>query len=305
MTLFSLKNGKLERINKISFKLEKDIQKLTEENLNEIFGLEFVKSEFQLNKLRIDTLAFDNETNSFVIIEYKKDRNFSVIDQGYAYLALLLNNKSDFILEYNEHKDDFLRKKDIDWSQSRIIFIAPQFTRYQQQAIEFKDLPIELWEISKFTNSNILFNQLKSSDTSESINTITSKSEVITKVSKEVKTYTEEDHIHNALDDVKELYEDIKGRILNLSSDIEARPTKLYVAFVSNGNFIYVFIKKSQINFVLNLRKGELKDPENIAKDISEIGHQGYGDYRIILRPGDDLDYMMNLIKQAYKKNTI
>ncbi len=49
-----------------------------------------VKSEFQLNNLRIDTLAFDKESNSFVIIEYKRGVNFSVIDQGYAYLALLI-----------------------------------------------------------------------------------------------------------------------------------------------------------------------------------------------------------------------
>ncbi|MGI6481685.1 MAG: hypothetical protein ACOX08_00215, partial [Methanobacterium sp.] len=42
-----------------------------------------------------------------------KSSNFSVIDQGYAYLALLLNNTADFILEYNESKDDFLGKKDV------------------------------------------------------------------------------------------------------------------------------------------------------------------------------------------------
>ena len=66
-----------------------------------MFGYEFVKSELQLGNLRIDTLAFDNENRSFVIIEYKIDQSFSVIDQGYAYLGLLLNNKADFILEYN------------------------------------------------------------------------------------------------------------------------------------------------------------------------------------------------------------
>ena len=64
MPLFSINNNKLERVKKIDFKLERDLQKLTEENLNEIFGLEMVKSEFQLNKLRIDTLAFDKESNS-------------------------------------------------------------------------------------------------------------------------------------------------------------------------------------------------------------------------------------------------
>ena len=66
--------------------------------------LDFISSEFSLNNFRIDTLALDKESKSFVIIEFKRDKNFSVVDQGYAYLSLMLNNKADFILEYNENK---------------------------------------------------------------------------------------------------------------------------------------------------------------------------------------------------------
>ena len=57
---------------------------LAEQNLKTILGIEFVKSEFALNNFRIDSLALDKEANAFVIIEYKRDKNFSVIDQGYA-----------------------------------------------------------------------------------------------------------------------------------------------------------------------------------------------------------------------------
>ena len=108
--------------------------------------------EFSLNGLRVDSISLDKESNSFIIIEYKQDRNFTVIDQGYAYLALLLNNKADFILLY-QNRNKSLRKNDIDWSQSRIIFVSPNFTNYQRKAIEFKDLPIELWEIKKYANT--------------------------------------------------------------------------------------------------------------------------------------------------------
>ena len=304
MPLFSINQGKLDRINKISFKVEKDIQKLTEENLNEIFGLEFVRTEFQLNNLRIDSLAFDNETNSFVIIEYKRDKNFSVIDQGYAYLALLLNNKADFILEYTERKEKFLRRNDIDWSQSRVIFISPQFTRYQQQAIEFKDLPIELWEISKYTNNTILFNQLKSPDTSESINTVSSKSDVVKQVSEEVKVITEEHHFKFTSDEITELYHEVKNRILNLSDNIEIKPFTVTIAFKIEDHIIDIALQKSQLKVWLNMKKGELDDPRGIARDVSDKGHWGIGDYEISLKPDDDLDYLMTLIKQSYKKNT-
>jgi hypothetical protein len=173
------------RVKEVSFKSErKDIQRVTELSLMEVFGYQFVKSELQLGTLRIDTLAFDNENKSFVIIEYKIDQSFSLIDQGYAYLGLLLNNKAEFILEYNEYKNQSLKRDDFDWSQSKVIFISPQFTKYQKQAINFRDLPIEVWEISKFANGTILFNELKSPEMSESITVISRSSEIVQKVSK-------------------------------------------------------------------------------------------------------------------------
>ena len=59
MALFKITNKKLIPIDKTNFDLEKDIQKLTENNLDTILNLEFVCSEYQLQNLRIDTLAFD------------------------------------------------------------------------------------------------------------------------------------------------------------------------------------------------------------------------------------------------------
>ncbi len=89
--------------------------------MQQIFELELVRSKFEIHGLRIDTLGFDKESGAFVIIEYKKDRNFSVVDQGVAYLNLMLNNKADFILEYNERSSSSLSKTlkrdDVDWSQ--------------------------------------------------------------------------------------------------------------------------------------------------------------------------------------------
>ena len=100
MAIFNLQQGKLSQINVVFFVLEKDIQKIVKNYLQYIFNLEFVASEFSLNGLRVDTTGFDKESSSFVIIEYKKDRNVTAIDQGYAYLALLLNNKANFIRFY-------------------------------------------------------------------------------------------------------------------------------------------------------------------------------------------------------------
>ena len=83
----------------------------------------------------------------------------------------MLNNKSDFILEYNESTNKTLKRNDIDWGESRIIFISPSFNSYQKNSVNFKDIPFELFEIKKYTNDMILLNEI-SSNSSESIKTI-------------------------------------------------------------------------------------------------------------------------------------
>jgi hypothetical protein len=168
------------------FKLEKDMQKLVEANLSHLLHLQFIRSEFTINNFRIDTLAFDKENKLFIIIEFKKDKNFSVIDQGYAYLSLMLNNKADFILEFNETQQETLKRNDVEWSQSKVVFVSPSFTNYQREAINFKDLPIELWEIKKYENNTILFDQIQKTKATESIKTISRSNESEELVNKEL-----------------------------------------------------------------------------------------------------------------------
>ena len=302
MALFNINNSKLEQIQELPFKLEKEIQELTEQNLSAILGLNFIRSEFALNNFRIDTLAFDKEAASFVIIEYKRDKNFSVIDQGYAYLSLMLNNKADFILEYNENSKDSLKRNDIDWSQSRVIFISPSFTTYQKEAINFKDLPIELWEVKRYSNKTINYNKIQTSGAQESVKTISRQDDAIEKVTKEIKVYTEQDHLEKISDEVKELYEKVKNAILNLDN-LEVKPKKLYIAFVATNNVIDIRIQQSGLKMWLNLSKGQLNDPKGICRDVSSTGHWGNGDYEIIMQTDEDLEYILSLIKQSIIMN--
>lgn len=110
----------------------------------------FVASEFSIQNQRLDTLAYDHENKSFVIIEYKRSSHASVLDQGVSYLNTLLRFKADFILEYHEKTGKLLSKNQVDWSQSKVIFISPNFTTFQKQAVNFKDLNIELWEVKRY-----------------------------------------------------------------------------------------------------------------------------------------------------------
>jgi RecB family endonuclease NucS len=73
--LFRLKDNQFLEIKQQDIQLEREIQRTIEDNLQNILSLEFVSSELMLQVFRIDTLAFDKETNAFVIIEYKKEKN--------------------------------------------------------------------------------------------------------------------------------------------------------------------------------------------------------------------------------------
>lgn len=301
MAIFNIQNNKLTSIRERDINLEKDIQRLTEENLETVFSLQFVSTEFSLKSFRIDTLAFDKEANAFVIIEYKRDKSFSIIDQGYAYLALMLNNKADFILEYNEKTKGNLKRENIDWSQSRVLFLAQSFTTYQQNAINFRDLPIELWEVKKYDNSTILYNQLLSPEAKESIKTVT-KSKTVESVTKEVKVYTLEDHVDKLNEEVREVFTTLREKLLSLGSDVKEVPKKQYVAYKTTTNFADLIFYTKEIRITINLRSGKLNDPKGITTDFTKPpkGHWGNGDYEVIVRKIDDISYTMTLIEQSY-----
>ena len=301
MALYINHTGKLKELKEKPFKLEKDIQKVFEANLYDIMGLELVKSEFTIKNKRIDTLAYDTQASAFIIIEYKRDKNISVVDQGFTYLSLMLENKADFIVEYNESLKRNLKREDVDWSQTRVAFVSTNFTDNQVQATNFKDIAIELWEVKQFENDTIIINPIKKSNAAESIKPLTQNKEALKKVTEEIKVYTEEDHTNRVSEDIQELYFKFKAAILNLSDGIEIQPKKDYIAFKKVKNIVDITILKKSIKLWINLKKGKLDDPKNIMEDVSEKGHWGNGDYQIQVDTDKDLEYIMSLIKQSIK----
>lgn len=298
MSLYQIKNNNLEPIKKINFKYEKDLQKLTEKNLGKLFNLQYVETEFSVDNLRIDTLAYNKETNSFVIIEYKRDKNYSVIDQGYSYLSVLLNNKAEFVLKYNENLNTNLKKADVDWSQTIVMFIAPSFTPYQLKSVEFNDLAFELWEVSRFSNDTILFDKVNVSENKASIKTLGSKN---AKVTKEIKKYKESRHLKKKSKKVKEIYNRIQENI-NEYNDVEIIVLKHYFAVKLNKkNVCEIALYKNYINIWIDLDIENINDSLNKVKDVTEIGHLGTGNCFIQINEIDEVPYFMELFKQSYE----
>lgn len=301
MILYSNDNGKFKEVKERPFRLERDIQRVFETNLETIMGLQLVKSEFSIKNKRIDTLAFDKQSSAFIIIEYKRDKNISVVDQGFTYLSLMLENKADFIVEFNESLKQNLKRESVDWSQTRVAFVSTNFTENQVQATNFKDIAIELWEVKQFDNDTVTIHQIKKSNSAESIKPLTQNKEALKNVTEEIKVYTEQDHTQRVPEEMRELYEKFKAAILNLSDGIEVQPKKDYIAFKKGSNISDITILKKSLKIWINLKKGKLDDPKKMAEDVSERGHWGNGDYQLQVENDANLEYIMSLIKQANK----
>ncbi|WP_205624337.1 DUF5655 domain-containing protein [Dyadobacter crusticola] len=232
---------------------------------------------------------------------HKRSQNYSVVDQGVSYLNLMLDYRADFLVEYNEAYGESLKRTDIDWSQSRIIFVSPSFTDFQKQSTNFKDLGIELWEIKQFENNLLTIDQIKKSRSAPSIKQMQKGDDSeIGKLAKEIKPYSEEDHLSGKSDETVELYETFKNAILNLGPDIEIKPQKMVIGFTVKGKvFADVLVLKTSLKFWINLKIGSLDDPKHLSRDVSNIGHWGNGAYEIRVNDAANLEYIMSLVKQA------
>ena len=133
MKVFQESNKKLHELNQYNkkpFGYEKLVQNLIEKNLKTIFPtLEFLTTEHTIDNLRPDSIAFDTDRRSFVIIEYKNVKHKGVVDQGMSYYKLLQEKTENFVLLYHKIKGKILDvDKDVNWDETRIIFVSPEFT---------------------------------------------------------------------------------------------------------------------------------------------------------------------------------
>ena len=77
----------VKELKEIRFTSEKEMQHFCEKNMEQMLGLQFIASEFRVAQFRFDSVAYNPVSTAFNIIEYKNDKNFSVVDQGYSYIS--------------------------------------------------------------------------------------------------------------------------------------------------------------------------------------------------------------------------
>lgn len=298
--LYGISEDKLIEIKESSFKLEKDLQNLVENNLEKLFDLQFLATEFVLEKFRFDSVAYSEEDNSFVIIEYKKVSNDSLVDQGYAYLNTVLKNKAEIVLLFNKIKKANKQKEDFDWESLRIYFVSPKFTEYQKSATGFLKMPFKLFEVAKYENNLFSIVEINNNKIKDETDTVSIKEN--NNVDTEVVVYTEEDHLKKMPTNLKEIYNALKEKVVD-SFDVDVEAKKHYVAFKHNNKSVFAiepFPGSRLWKVFLNIELGKIDDPYKKASEILVGHHGGNQRYLFELKKEEELDYLMLLIKQAY-----
>lgn len=296
MPIFTIKNNKASKITVTNFPSEKDLQKFVENNLEELFGITFLASEYSTNNGgRIDTIGID-ENKSPVIIEYKWGENNAIINQGLFYLDWLVEHYADIQL--------LIQKKigkdiEVEKGSPRVLLIASSYSKYDKFAINRMAENIEMWSYNNYEN---LF-ELKLVASSQAKNK-NNEDHKVTKIS--YNSYTTNELLSGKSEIIKELFSELQEKILSFddAGEIEELTRKLYVAYRTNRNFVYINFRadKILIDVAMTIDKVTSLSKEKI-RDMRGIGHHGAGYTRYELSTFAQLDEAISLIKESYDYN--
>ena len=158
--------------------------------------------------------------------------------------------------------------------------------------------------MNQYENDSVLFNELRPSEKSESIKTVTKGSNTDV-VAREIRAYTIEEHFKPQWEKARLLYDRLSQQVLELDPRIEMHPVKNYIGFNIEGkNVALVKIRQSKI--LLELLRTQPQDLNDVGKRTRYMEHsfERFNQYvtQFDIETEDDIDYAMMLVKQVYKR---
>ena len=303
MALFKISGSIVKKIIAKNLGLEKNLQFLFEQNLEEVLNIVFLAHEYSTSfGGRIDTLGID-KNGSPCIIEYKKNQNDNVINQGLSYLKWLLDHKEKLEILCQNKKIDI----EIDWDSPRVICIAESYNKYDLDTADILPINIELLRY-RIYDENILFLEpenyqkvkISTSGIIRKFKTQKTKDDQLQKI------YSIDDHLAGKNNETLVLFQDLRERIISLDQNIMEEAKAKYIAYKTSTNFVDIVVKQYGLKIFLNVKSGQLNDPQKLARDLTKpkpIGHWGNGDYEVKFESADEADAVFALIKQSYDFN--
>ena len=282
--------------------LEKDVQKLVGKNLDCLMGLEFICFEFSVDNKYIDILAFDKEVNAPVLIELKKENDRGLFDQGMEYFNLLSNRKNDFLIKLHEVLKIPADPAKIDWSSSKVVFIGKNFTERQRRAVDFRGLPIELWDYDWYESDYFKLEQI-GLEKRASLDIKETKGNSISKIEKEFKEHTEDEYKNKTSEKVWEVFENLKEEFLKLDK-VKMNMTNNYISFTyRNYALSYIYFRKNKLVIHFGNEKYKLNIPNNLeVKNVRDIHPSWSAHYEVVIKDSNNWYGIIIVGKQIYDK---
>jgi predicted transport protein len=308
LPIFEISQKKLLPVEQKNFSLEKELQALIEDNLKVVFNCRFIASEFSTGAQhagRIDTLALSEEDNP-VIIEYKKVESSELINQSLFYLHWIQDHKGDFEIAVQKKLGANVK---VDWSDVRVICIAPNYKKYDLHAVQVMGANIELWKYRLFTNNSLyleeVFHNSKSTPTAIQV---TDKNPVMVEAGKKAAlvrataVYAFDEHLEGKSNEMQELIHSIREFVMGLDTAIEEVPKKFYVAYKASQNIVCMEAKNKNVKLFVKLKPSDISEPPKSYRDVTNIGHYGTGDVEFTLASLEDFEAIKKYIEIAYNK---
>lgn len=283
--------------------IEKSLQVLFEQNLEQLLGVRFLATEFNTTHGgRIDTLGLD-ENACPVIIEYKRSINENVINQGLFYLDWLMDHRKDFQWLALEKLGKADAEK-VDWSAPRLICVAGDFNRYDDHAVKQIQRNIELIRYRRF-GEDLLMLDLVSAKVVRSETANTTDLEPVQPGGTPVKYKTIGTVIEELDPALRDRYEALRAYLVAIGDDVQESTLRFYVAFKRIKNFACVEFRPTsgRINVFVKVDPATVTLEPGFTRDVSNIGHFGTGDLEITLSKQEDLAKAMPLILRSYEDN--
>lgn len=308
MPLFTRNGFDVEIVRPKKFSNEKELQNLFEKNLSTVFNCRFVASEHSTGPIhggRIDTLAISEENNP-VIIEYKTIESSQLINQSLYYLSWINDHRGDYEVAVRKGISDL--NGEIDWSEIRVICIAPEFKKYDIHAVQMMGANIELWQYRYYENDALLLEEIfrKSAPVTSEMGTSTGKNQVMVEAGKKAAltratgVYQYEEHQKKIQAGKQDALADLRQFLLDLDESVEEVPKKFYVAYKISQNFACVEVHKNKILIYLKIDAKELDEIPANCRDVKGIGHYGTGDFEVSVSNAEELVVAKSLITTSF-----
>lgn len=99
----------------------------------------------------------------------------------------------------------------------------------------------------------------------------------------------------------KMLFDSLDKRIMNLSPAVKKEYKKLYVAYKLDTNFVDIVFQKQRLRISINMKFLDIIDTNGICRDITGLGRWGNGDVELFMKSLDELDQVMEIVKQSFE----